>query len=76
MNEHDVQSRVDAFRQFVATASGGISIGAALMIVVPVEVMRVAGLENANQMVAVKTAILAAAISLVARGMRVTIRRK
>ena len=69
------QSRVETLRQYVATASAGISIGAALMIVVPVEVMRVAGLENANQIVAVKTAIVAAAISLAAR-LRITIGRK
>jgi hypothetical protein len=72
----DLQNRIDGIRQYVATAAGGISIGAALMIAVPVELMRVAGLEDANRMVAVKTAILGAAISLAASWMRITVRRK
>src|SRR5690349_718130 len=67
----DLQDRVDAIRQYVATAAGGISIGASLMILVPAELMRIAGLQHANHMVAVKTAILAAAISLAARGVRI-----
>ena len=43
MNEHDRQTRIDTIRQYVATAAAGISIGAALMIVAPAEVMRLVG---------------------------------
>jgi hypothetical protein len=49
---------------------------AALMIVAPAEVTGPFGLEHTDHMVAVKTAILAAAVSLAARGTRITIRRK
>jgi hypothetical protein len=76
MNEQDLQTRIDAIRQYVATAAGGISIGAALMTIAPVAVTRLVGLEHPDQMLAAKTAILAAAISLVVRGMRITIRRR
>jgi hypothetical protein len=76
MNEHDRQTRIDTIRQYVATAAAGISIGAALMIVAPTEVMRLVGLENTDHMVAVKTAIFAAAVSIAARGTRITIRWK
>jgi hypothetical protein len=50
-------NRIDALREYVATAAAGISIGAAVMIVVPLELMRAAGLENADQGVAIKTAV-------------------
>jgi hypothetical protein len=71
-----MNDRINAFREYVATAAAGISIGAALMIVVPVELMRAAGLENADQGVAIKTAVFAAAVSMVARITRINIRRK
>jgi hypothetical protein len=67
--------QLDAMRDYVANAAAGISIGAAMMIFVPIEVIRAAGLENANQMVAIKTTLVAAAVSLVARRFRI-IRRK
>jgi hypothetical protein len=67
--------QIDAIRDYVANATGGISIGAAVMIFVPIDVIRAAGLENANQMVAIKTTLVAAAVSLVARRFRI-IRRK
>jgi hypothetical protein len=69
-------NRIDALREYLATAAAGISIGAALMIVVPVDLMRAAGLENADQGVAIKTAVCAAAVSMVARITRINIRRK
>jgi hypothetical protein len=69
-------NRIDSLREYVATAAAGVSIGAALMIVVPVELMRAAGLENADQGVAIKTAVLAAAVSLAARMTRINIHRK
>ena len=46
------------------------------MIVAPAEAMRLVGLENTDHMVAVKTAILAAAVSIAARRTRITIRWK
>ena len=76
MNEHERQTRIDTIRQYVATAAAGISIGAALMIVAPAEVMRLVGLENTDHMVAVTTAIVAAAVSIAARRTRITIRWK
>lgn len=69
-------NRIDSLREYVAMAAAGVSIGAALMIVVPVELMRAAGLENAEQGVAIKTAVLAAAVSLAARMTRINIHRK
>ena len=60
----------------VATAAAGISIGAAVMIVVPLELMRAAVLENADQGVAIKTAVWAAGVSMAARMTRINIRRK
>jgi hypothetical protein len=71
-----MNDRIEAIRQYVAMAAAGISIGAAVMIAVPVEVMRLAGFENADQGVAIKTAILAAAASMAARMTRINIRRK
>jgi hypothetical protein len=70
------QDQIDAIREFLATAAGGIAIGAAIMICVPVEVMSFAGLDHSDQSIAVKTALFAAAISFVARKVRFTIRRK
>jgi hypothetical protein len=58
---------MDAIRQYVSTAAAGISLGAALMAVVPVEIMRVVGLENADQMVAAKITFVAALVWLAAR---------
>jgi hypothetical protein len=72
----DLQNRIDEIRQYVATAAGGVSIGAALMIVAPVELMGAVGLENGDQTVAVRTAIVAGAIALAARATRITVRRK
>ena len=76
MNEHDRQTRLDTIREYVARAAAGISIGAALMIVAPAELMRLVGLENTDHIVAVKIAILAAAVSIAARRTRITIRWK
>jgi hypothetical protein len=69
-------NRIDALREYLATAAGGISIGAAVMIVVPIDVLRAAGLENADTGIAIKTAVLAAGVSMVARMTRINIRRK
>ena len=70
------QDQIDGIREFLATAAGGISIGAAIMICIPVEVMSFAGLDNPDQSIAIKIALLAAAISFVARKVRLTIRRR
>jgi hypothetical protein len=76
MKQSEKEARIAAVQQFVAKAAGGISIGAALMIVAPLDVMSFVGLEHPDQMIAVKTALLAAAVSIAARCTRVTIRRR
>jgi hypothetical protein len=70
------QDQIDGIREFLATAASGISIGAGIMICVPVELMSFAGLDNPDQSIAIKIALLAAAISFVARKARLTIRRR
>jgi hypothetical protein len=72
--EHDRQTRTDTIRQYVArlwpaSASEQGCVAAA-------EVMRLIGLANTDHMVAVKTAIFAAAVSIAARATRITIRWK
>jgi len=64
------QDQIDGIREFLATAASGISIGAGIMICVPVELMSFAGLDNPDQSIAIKIALLAAAISFVARKAR------
>ena len=76
MDELEWQRRIDAIRQYVATAAAGITFGAALMIVMPGEITRLAGLESLDHTVAVKVAVCAAAVSLAARWTRINIRRK
>ena len=76
MNRSNRETLVDAIRHFIAKAAGGITIGAALMIVAPLDVLHFVGLEHPDQMIAIKTALLAAAVSLAARYTRISIRRK
>jgi hypothetical protein len=46
------------------------------MIFMPAEIFSLDGLEHMDHMVAVKTALVAAAVSIIARKTRITIRRR
>ena len=70
------QSPIDSIRQYVATAAGGISIGAALTIILPIDLLRIVGLEHSDATIAVKMAVIGMVVSIVARRTRIIIRRK
>jgi len=67
---------INASREYVSVAAAGICIGAVLMIFMPAEITSLAGLEHIDHMVAVKTALVAAAVSIIARKTRIRIRRR
>ena len=71
-----MNDRINAGREYVSIGAAGICLGAALTLLLPAEITSLAGLEHMNQMVAVKTAAVAAAVSIIARKTRVTIRRR
>ena len=70
MDPRELQRRIDAIREYVRTAAAGVTIGAALIVFAPVEIVRAFGLENAER-IAIKVALFAATVWAIARVTRV-----
>jgi hypothetical protein len=65
--ERKRQHYIDAIRGRLSIAAAGISVGAALTVLIPADIMRFAGFGNVDQTVAAKITFIAALVWLAAR---------
>ena len=61
------RNRIDSIGQYVSTAAAGVSIGAAVRALAPIEIMELIGLEHADHTIAAKITFVSALVWLAAR---------